>query len=229
MTFRVLSPPISSRNQQLLDDLAVAICDTDVQRRMPVQILLIDPYLFLGQQILDDLFAATVASPMQRRAPLEIHRVYIELSLVQVENGVDLIALGGKVQQVHAQITRNGQIRLVLQQRLEHGDVALEGRVVGSSQSLGILLIEQQLGPTLDLIESIPLILQVPSIVLDIELNMAVLVEIGTVMDRRVFLAVADEQEVQGSLLVLEEELDVFELLGGEEELLLVFVFRHIL
>ena len=113
------------------------------------------------------------------------------------------------MQQVHAQITNNRQIGLVLLKRLQDGDVALEGRIMRSSQSLRIFLIQQQFGPTLDLIKSIPLILKIPSVVPNIELNMAMLVEIGTMMNRRVFLIIADEQEVQRCLLVLEEELDV--------------------
>lgn len=80
---------------------------------------------------------------------------------------------------------------------------------MSSSQSFGIFLIQQQLGPTLDLIESIPLALKIPSVVPNIKLNMAMLVEIGAMMNGRVFLIVADEQEVQRCLLVLEEELDV--------------------
>lgn len=67
---------------------------------------------------------------------------------------------------------------------------------MSSSQSLCIFLIQQQLGPTLDLIESIPLILQIPSIVLDIKLNMAMLVEIRTMMNRCVFLVISDQLEV---------------------------------
>lgn len=67
---------------------------------------------------------------------------------------------------------------------------------MSSSQSLCIFLIQEQLGPTLDLIESIPLILQIPSIVLDIKLDMAMLVEIRTMMNRCVFLVVTDQQEV---------------------------------
>lgn len=67
---------------------------------------------------------------------------------------------------------------------------------MSSSQSLCIFLIQEQLGPTLDLIESIPLILQIPSIVLDIKLDMSMLVEIRTMMNRCVFLVVTDQQEV---------------------------------
>lgn len=67
---------------------------------------------------------------------------------------------------------------------------------MSSSQALCIFLIQQQFGPTLDLIESIPLILQIPAIVPDIKLDMPMLVEIRAMMDRCVFLVIADQQEV---------------------------------
>lgn len=53
-----------------------------MQRRIPVQILLIDYYLFLREEILYYFFAAAIAGPMQWRALLEVLRVYIELTLV---------------------------------------------------------------------------------------------------------------------------------------------------
>jgi hypothetical protein len=55
----------------------------------------------------------------------------------------------------------------------------------------------------------------------------AVLVEECAVVDGGVLLGVADGHQVQRRLLVVEEELDVLEPLGGEQKLLLVFVFGH--
>lgn len=98
---------------------------------------------------------------------------------------------------------------------------------MSSSISFDIFGIEQKSSACAYLREREPLIFHIFSIILEVELNVSVLIEEGAVVNGSIFLAVADEHEVQRRFLVFKEELDVLQTLGGEEKLLLVFVFGH--
>jgi hypothetical protein len=93
--------------------------------------------------------------------------------------------------------------------------------------SFSVGLIQQQLGPGLDIREPHVLIFEIFAVVLDVVVEDGEVVVMGAVVDDCVFGGVADGQQVQRLLLVLQEQLDLLQLPRGEHELLLVFILRH--
>lgn len=167
-----------------------------MQRCVSILIFLVQQDARLGKQILHNLLAATVGSPMERRAALGILGIEVKLLLMEMQDGIDFVALGSDVQQSHAEVAANVEIGLILLKRLEDGDISLEGRIVCSSISFIIFGVEQLASVALDFRQGVAFVLEISAIVFDVEVDMFVLVQECAVMDDRILLAVANGHQV---------------------------------
>ena len=60
-----------------------------------------------------------------------------------MEDGIDLVALSGDMNQTHAKVTGDVEIGFILLQALQNSDIALEGCIMCCCISLNIFAIQQ--------------------------------------------------------------------------------------
>lgn len=146
---------------------------------------------------------------MKRCTAFDVLRVYVKLFFMEVQNSINFISLGCEMEHRHAQVASDVEIGFILEQAFENCDITLECRIVCSSIPLDILGIEKQTCVASDFRQGKALIFEGFSIIFDVEFDVFVLIEEGAVMNRCVFLIIADDHEIYGGFFVIKEELDV--------------------
>jgi hypothetical protein len=150
---------VCSGDEQFLDDPAVAVVGSELQRGEAFDVDGVELYARLSEQVLDYLIAACEGGPVEGGAEFGVAEVEVEVFVVEVQEGAEFVALGGQVEQAHFHGVGEGEVGLELLEYLQHADVAAVGCVVGGGVAFGVGLVEEGAGGGFDLVDGVAFVL----------------------------------------------------------------------